>query len=114
MVPFSRRGCWSKKIEAHRPTGLVSEGAARNHPPGLDPSGRSLQTVLVSEQRSACMRWPRVIDAKGIAMSESIDDTPVADDEVEEILADEESDEEAARSLPEEGSDDDPGSMINR
>ena len=43
-------------------------------------------------------------------MSESIDDTPVADDEVEEILADE----EAARSLPEEGSDDDPGSMINR
>jgi len=47
-------------------------------------------------------------------MSESIDDTPVADDEVEEILADEESDEAAARSLPEEGSDDDPGSMINR
>jgi hypothetical protein len=47
-------------------------------------------------------------------MSESIDDTPVADDEVEEILADEEADEEAARSLPEEGSDDDPGSMINR
>ena len=47
-------------------------------------------------------------------MSESIDDTPVADDEVEEILADEESDEEVARSLPEEGSDGDPGSMINR
>ena len=47
-------------------------------------------------------------------MSESIDDTPVADDEVEEILADEETDEEAGRSLPEEGSDDDPGSMINR
>ncbi|HEX5332282.1 MAG TPA: hypothetical protein VFW79_06525 [Cellulomonas sp.] len=47
-------------------------------------------------------------------MSESIDDTPVADDEVEEVLADEESDEEAERSLPQEGSDDDPGSMINR
>jgi len=47
-------------------------------------------------------------------MSESIDDTPVADDEVEEILADEESVEEAARSLPEEGSDDDPGSVMNR
>ena len=60
------------------------------------------------------MRRPRVIDAKGVAMSESIDDTPVADDEVEEILADEESDEEVARCFPEEGSDDDPGSMINR
>jgi len=47
-------------------------------------------------------------------MSESIDDTPVADDEVEEILADEESVEEAARSFPEVGSDDDPGSMMNR
>jgi len=47
-------------------------------------------------------------------MSESIDDTPVADDEVEEILADEESDEEAARCFPQEGSDDDPASMINR
>ena len=78
------------------------------------PSGRSVQTVLVSEQRSAGMRRPRVIDTKGIAMSESIDDTPVADDEVEEILADEESAEEAARSLPEEGSDDDPGSIMNR
>lgn len=89
----------------------MREGAASNHHP---PSGRSVRTVLVSEQRSAGMRRPRVIDAKGIAMSESIDDTPVADDEVEEILADEESVEEAARSLPEEGSDDDPGSMMNR
>ena len=60
------------------------------------------------------MRRPRVTDAKGIAMSESIDDTPVADDEVEEVLADEESDEEVARAFPQEGSDDDPGSMINR
>lgn len=39
MVPFSRRGCWSKKIGAHRPTGLVSEGAARNHPQDLTPAG---------------------------------------------------------------------------
>ena len=54
------------------------------------------------------------MDAKGIAMSESIDDTPVADDEAEEILADQESVEEVARSLPEAGSDDDPGSMMNR
>lgn len=46
-------------------------------------------------------------------MSEGIDDTPVASDEVEQILADEESDVEAGRSLPQEGSDDDPGSMIN-
>jgi len=60
------------------------------------------------------MRWPRAIDAKGIAMSENIDDTPVADDEVEEILADEESEEEVARDFPQDGSDDDPGSMINR
>ncbi len=59
------------------------------------------------------MRRPRVIDAKGTAMSESIDDTPVADDEVEEVLVDEEPDEEAARSFPDDGSDDDPGSMIN-
>lgn len=47
-------------------------------------------------------------------MSESIDDTPVADDEVEETLANEGSPEETARSLPEAGSDDDPGSMMNR
>ena len=47
-------------------------------------------------------------------MSESIENTPVADDDVEETLAGEQSEEEAARSLPAEGSDDDPGSMINR
>ncbi|MHB1490289.1 MAG: hypothetical protein ACYCTH_07280 [Cellulomonas sp.] len=47
-------------------------------------------------------------------MSESIDDAPVADDVVEEILADEVSDEEVARCFPQEGSDDDPGSMMNR
>ncbi len=47
-------------------------------------------------------------------MSENIDDTPVADDEVEEILADEESEEEVARDSPQDGSDGDPGSMINR
>ena len=35
----SARGCWSKKIGAHRPTGLVSEGAARNHPQDLTPAG---------------------------------------------------------------------------
>ncbi|MGV8977815.1 MAG: hypothetical protein ACOH17_07210 [Cellulomonas sp.] len=46
-------------------------------------------------------------------MSEGIDDTPVASDEVEEVLADEESDVEAERSLPQEGSDGDPGSMLN-
>jgi hypothetical protein len=47
-------------------------------------------------------------------MSENIDGAPGAEDEVEAVLADEESDDEVARSLPEDGSDDDPGSMINR
>lgn len=47
-------------------------------------------------------------------MGESIEGTPVADDDVEEILADEESVEETARSLPQAGSDADPGSMMNR
>lgn len=47
-------------------------------------------------------------------MSESIENNPVAEDDVEAVVASEESDEEAARSLPAEGSDDDPGSMINR
>ena len=97
----------ARAVERSFGRGQGSEAGARS------PSGRSVQTVLVSEQRSAGMRRPRVMDAKGIAMSENIDDTPVADDEVEETLADEESVEEAARSLPEEGSDDDPGSKMN-
>ncbi|WP_448630625.1 hypothetical protein [Cellulomonas soli] len=46
-------------------------------------------------------------------MSEIPDSAPVPDDDVEEIQDDEQSAQEAARSLPDQGSADDPGSMIN-
>ena len=47
-------------------------------------------------------------------MSEIPVSAPGPDDDVEEILDDEISDEEAARSLPDQGSADDPGSTMNR
>ena len=47
-------------------------------------------------------------------MSEPVDDTPAPDDDVETILDNEGTADEVARSLPSEGSDDDPGSMLNR
>ncbi len=46
-------------------------------------------------------------------MTEPIDDAPAPSDEVEAILDDEATDDAAARSLPQAGSDDDPGSEMN-
>lgn len=46
-------------------------------------------------------------------MSESTDRTPEADDTVDEVLAEEQTTEEDARSFPETGSDDDPASQMN-
>lgn len=48
-------------------------------------------------------------------MSESTDRAPQADDTVDEVAAppDEQAVEEDARSLPQVGRDDDPGSMMN-
>lgn len=46
-------------------------------------------------------------------MSESTERTPEADDTVDEVLAEEETTEEDARSFPQEGTDDDPGSLMN-
>ena len=46
-------------------------------------------------------------------MSESTERTPEADDTVDEVLAEEQTTEEDARSFPEAGSDDDPGSIMN-
>lgn len=48
-----------------------------------------------------------------VTMSESTDRTPEADDTVDEVLAEEETTEEDARSFPQVGSDDDPGSLMN-
>lgn len=42
-----------------------------------------------------------------------INDAPGPQDDVEEVLAEEEDLEETARSLPEAGTDTDPGSMLN-
>jgi len=72
-----------------------------------------LRPNLGSDQRLAGAAL-RASDTRRRAMSESIENNPVAEDDVEAVVASEESDEEAARSLPAEGSDDDPGSMINR
>lgn len=47
-------------------------------------------------------------------MSEIPVSAPGPDDEVEEIQDDELSDEEAGRSFPDQGSADDPGSMLDR
>ena len=47
-------------------------------------------------------------------MSENVEGTPVADEEVAEVQANEETVEETARSMPEVGTDEDPGSMLNR
>ena len=46
-------------------------------------------------------------------MSESVTDAPVPDDDVEETQAGEQDQQHAARSLPEAGTDDDPGTQIN-
>jgi hypothetical protein len=48
-----------------------------------------------------------------VTMSESTERTPEADDTVDEVLAEQQTTEEDARSFPETGSDDDPGSMLN-
>ncbi len=46
-------------------------------------------------------------------MTEFFDDRPGLDDDVEEVLEDEIEEEEEARSFPSEGSDDDPGILLN-
>lgn len=46
-------------------------------------------------------------------MSENVDNVPEPDDDVEDVIANETSDEEVERSFPQEGSDDSPGSMLN-
>jgi hypothetical protein len=80
---------------------------------GPGPAARAAALTPSVVPRAAGARRRGEFHAGGRTMSESIDDTPVPDDDVEEVLADEEDPEEAARSLPEIGSDDDPGSMIN-